>query len=54
MNRRWSLSSISRQADAHPPPVWLLAALFFLVQAIGAGLRIYTWPKGRPALFRGS
>ncbi|KQR74152.1 hypothetical protein ASG35_20395 [Burkholderia sp. Leaf177] len=50
MNRRWYLSGVPRQADALPPPGWLLAALFILVQAIGAATRIYTWPKGQPAL----
>ena len=50
MNRRWSLSSVPRKADALAPPVWLLAALFVVIQAIGVALRIYTWPTAQPVM----
>jgi hypothetical protein len=46
----WELQLPPKWSEGEPPPLWLYALLYVVIELIGIAFTVFNWPKGQPTM----
>lgn len=50
MSMRWDMPEVPEAAKPEPPPLWLFAVLYVVVELAAIGFAVFNWPPGKPVV----